>query len=127
MKKIIRLTESDLARIVKRVINEEMKGGVDSEDPKSHFDTVINELKSKGFKTDDSMARTMGVIDLTNTTPSSHRGIIVRYCSPYHPENKKNNNPVVELIVNNTSKKKWFGGANMYEVIKEVKKYLPSK
>lgn len=120
MKKIIKLTENDLARIVKRVISE-METGTDPQDPAHHFDTVEKALIPKGFKRNASMLKPMGVLDLNNG--SGHGGIIVRYYSPAHPESKKKGY-VVELIVNNASKKKWGQGANMYEVIKEVEKYL---
>lgn len=120
MKKIIKLTENDLACIVKRVISE-METGTDPQDPAHHFDTVEKALIPKGFKRNASMLKPMGVLDLNNG--SGHGGIIVRYYSPAHPESKKKGY-VVELIVNNASKKKWGQGANMYEVIKEVEKYL---
>ena len=123
MKKIIRLTESDLTRIVRRVIQEQ-EGGNDPQDPTHHFDTVEKALIPKGFKKNISMLKSMGSEDLIYG--GSHGGIIVRYYSPVHPESKKKGY-VVELIVNNASKKKWGNGANMYEVIKEVEKYLKPK
>ena len=45
MKKIVRLTESDLTRIVKRVINEG-----ESEDI---YEKLVNKLKQSGFKSTD--------------------------------------------------------------------------
>lgn len=45
MKKIVRLTESDLIRIVKRVINEG-----ESEDI---YEKLVNKLKQSGFKSTD--------------------------------------------------------------------------
>lgn len=121
MKKVIRLTESDLVRIVKRVIREQ-EGGLDPQDPSTHFDTVIKALTPKGFKKDTSMTKSMGVIQLTKGDVDSHKGILVRYNSPMHQlSNKKN---VVELIVNNKLVKSWSpSNANMYDVIKSVEKY----
>lgn len=122
MKKVIRLTESDLVRIVKRVIREQ-EGGLDPQDPSTHFDTVIKALTPKGFKKDTSMTKSMGVIQLTKGDVDSHKGILVRYNSPMHQlSNKKN---VVELIVNNKLVKSWSpSNANMYDVIKSVEKYF---
>lgn len=49
MKKIVRLTESDLARIVRRVINEKREDEYDDEDPKTP-----EEVADKWYeKTDD--------------------------------------------------------------------------
>jgi uncharacterized protein Usg len=45
MKKVIRLTESDLTRIVKRVINENKK-----EDPMKYFESVGNEIQDLVLK-----------------------------------------------------------------------------
>ena len=56
MKKIIRLTESDLVRLVKRVIKEQEEGGNDEggNDEGGDFDywekTLTPQLKQKGFK-----------------------------------------------------------------------------
>jgi|TARA_R110000868_G_scaffold4895_10_gene30493 hypothetical protein len=121
MKRIVRLTESDLARIVKRVISEKM----DPQDPAKHFDTVENVLIPNGFKKDISSSKTMGIVDLIKG--SDHNGIIVRYYSPYHTKSKEQGY-VVDLIVDNVSKKTWTrDDVNMYDVIKEVKKYLKSQ
>jgi hypothetical protein len=123
MSKIIRLTEADLTRIVRRVISEQMEGGVDPQDPKSHFDTVIKALSSKGFKKDDSMLRTMGVTTLTNSK-DGHSGIIVRYINPAHEYSKKAGY-LIQLMVNNKLVKTWKpGNVNMYDVIRAVESYL---
>lgn len=108
----------------KKPLNEQMENGVDPQDPAHHFGTVEKALIPKGFKKDISMLKAMGSEDLING--GGHGGIIVRYYSPVHPESKKKGY-VVELIVNNVSKKKWGNGVNMYEVIKEVEKYLENK
>jgi len=119
MKKIVRLTESDLVRIVKRVVSEQN----DPQDPSTHFGTVEKALIPKGFKTDSSMVKLVGSIDLTKGDTSGHKGIIVRYNSPLHQLSSKKN--VVELIVNNKLIKSWNqSNVNMYDVIKTVEKYL---
>jgi len=122
MRKVVRLTESDLVRIVKRVISEQ-EGGQDPQDPKTHFDTVIKFLTPKGFKQDNSMAKSMGVIQLSKGDINGHKGIIVRYNSPMHQlSNKKQ---VVELIVNNKLIKSWNqSNVNMYDVVNTVKNYI---
>jgi hypothetical protein len=57
MKKIVKLTESDLSRIVKRVIKEEeMEGRSMSLTVKDIFEGVVNALNEVG-EYDDSMER----------------------------------------------------------------------
>jgi hypothetical protein len=58
MKKIVRLTESDLARIVKRVMNE----GMEEEDPLEGHISVYNEYKD-GKISKDLFYRFIGVLD----------------------------------------------------------------
>jgi molybdopterin-biosynthesis enzyme MoeA-like protein len=65
MKKIVRLTESDLARIVKRVMNEQFHSEIDTtpksgenelkqklESLKSEMETLLDTLKSSGTEMD---------------------------------------------------------------------------
>ena len=58
MKKIVRLTESDLARIVRRVMNE----GMEEEDPLEGHISVYNEYKD-GKISKDLFYRFIGVLD----------------------------------------------------------------
>jgi hypothetical protein len=125
MARIVRLTEQDLARIVRQVISEQMEGGTDPQDPKSHFDTVIKSLTSKGFKKDDSMLRTMGVTTLTNSkNVDGSKGVVVRYINPAHEYSKKAGY-LIQIIVNGNVVKTWKpGNVNMYNVIKVIEGYL---
>ena len=125
MKKFI-ITEEEKARILnmhksKSYLMEEM----DPQSPKNHFTTVENALIQKGFKKDDSMLKDMGVIDLKKLKDGDeHMGIIVRYYSPSHNQNKGKKKVVVDLIVDNKLKMSWDQGANMEDVINKVENYI---
>jgi hypothetical protein len=120
MKKVVRLTESDLARIVKRVLREQMEGGPDYGDPKTHFDTVEKALIPKGFKKTVWTPKTYGVIDLTKS-PGGHKGIIVRYINPAGNYFKEVGY-VIQILKDNVYVKQWKpeDRFNMYDVIKFV-------
>jgi hypothetical protein len=86
MKKVIRLTESDLMRIVKRVINEEV-AGVNTQDPISYFDKIIKHFKMKGFRVDTSKVQSMGTITLIKNYQNK-TNLTITLVSPSHPYSK---------------------------------------
>ncbi len=57
MKKVIRLSESDLARIVKRVISEQE--AVDSEEQKTEITTILGKLKESHSNKDVENVKTL--------------------------------------------------------------------
>ena len=125
MKRIIRLTEQDLARIVRRVINE--KAG-DVKDPKTHFDTVINALVPMGFTKSEYPNNGVTLVFKDGNGGGDVNGIYVNYVFPGH-EYSKTAGYVVSLSVNKNKKelysKKWKSGEviNMNDIVALVKKY----
>ena len=125
MGRIIRLTEQDLARIVRRVINE--KAG-EVKDPKTHFDTVINALVPMGFTKSENPNMGVTQVFKDGKGGGDANGIYVNYVFPGH-EYSKEAGYVVSLIVTQNKKelysKKWKVGQviNMNDIVSLVKKY----
>jgi hypothetical protein len=121
MKKVVRLTENNLVRLIKKIIKEQ-ESGADPQDPAHDFSTVEKVLVPRGYYNDTSKLKVMGVEDIRGEWGGTNDVMVVRYYSPVHPESKKQGY-VVELIINGVSKKKWGNEVNMYEVLNEVDKY----
>ena len=125
MEKIVRLTESDLVRIVRRVINEEAG---DVKDPKTHFDTVINALVPMGFTKSEYRNNGVTMVFKDGKGGGDVNGIYVNYVFPGH-EYSKEAGYVVSLRVTQNKKvlysKKWKSGEviNMNDIVALVKKY----
>ena len=125
MARIIRLTESDLTRLVRRVIREQEDG---VKDPKTHFDTVINALVPMGFTKSEypNIGATMVFKD--GKGGGDVNGIYINYIFPGH-EHSKEAGFVVSLNVSKNGKelysKKWKRGEviNMNDIVALVKKY----
>ncbi len=81
MKKVVRLTESDLNRLVRRIINEQEMGPIPGPGPKMDLPRCESFMKSQGgggmpVPGDSSMLS--GPIDkITSTPPSPEMGYIV--------------------------------------------------
>jgi hypothetical protein len=87
MKRIIRLTESDLARIVRRVINEEMEGGTHS--PMYHLAQALTPFGFEKLNNYSSVLGPDGVFNGLSKGDDSN-GVYIYYSS-----SSKN----IELIV----------------------------
>ena len=133
MKRIIKLTESDLARIVQRVISEEnntigVEGKNDPQDLNSHFQYVEKKLIPRGFKKDTSMAKTMGTITLSKEGQGGvdQNGVMLIYVSPSHPYSK-NASYVIRLVASKNGKKivakDWKSSPDLEEVLSLTQKY----
>ena len=132
-KRFFNLMESTMGD-VRPLINEQDKNvhdpyspdlsSQDPQDPYSHFGYIEKSLIPKGFKKNDSMLKQVGSIDLEYNS-SGHKGIIVRYNSPYHKTSKQY--PAVQLIVNNNVVKTWKtlnSREDASNVINDVNSYI---
>jgi hypothetical protein len=69
-KKVIRLTESDLVRIVKRVIKENEFDQMDSEEKKAHVDELLRNI-IRGFDTEKPKDFTEIISDISDLIDNS--------------------------------------------------------
>ena len=70
MKRIVRLTESDLTRIVKRVIKENEFDQMDSEEKKAHIDGLLRNIV-RGFDTEKPKDFTEIISDISDLIDNS--------------------------------------------------------
>lgn len=130
MARIVRLTESDLTRLVRRVINEQ---NTDERKQWHTFAALRDTLTSKGFK-EDKMMEKYGVLSLNKGEVTDQNGIWIN-CKPTTGEwgwgVNKNSKPLVEkkyqINLKNTNT---IGaeGKKVYDMImKDITPYLNMK